>query len=85
MNDRVTKDTLNRRTGNLNRRLRDLGGGPDGRHVQWQGRNGHVGLDEYDGTTCVRTLTVGTKREIADFLHAMMVGIDLGYAVEHNV
>jgi hypothetical protein len=44
-----------------------------------QGRNGGYGLDELrlsDGAT-IRTITFGTKREIADFLHAMMVGMDM--------
>lgn len=72
MSERVTKEILNARAANVNRRLRGTG-----RHVQAEGRNGYVALDEYAGTSAIRTITVGTKREIADFLHAMMVGIDL--------
>lgn len=72
MSERITKAQLNERCVNLNRRLRETG-----RHVQLQGRNGHIALDEYEGTTAIRTIIVGTKREIYDFVHAMMVGIDL--------
>jgi len=70
--DTVTRTVLEHRCTNLNRRLER-----SGRHVEVGLRNGQVGLDEYKGTACIRTITVGTKREIADFLHAMMVGIDL--------
>jgi len=78
-----TKADLATRTQNVNRRLRPEGVGAmehvyaGGVYVQVGYRNGHVALDEYRGTVCTRTITVGTKREVAEFLHAMMVGIDL--------
>jgi len=76
--ERITKEQINERAHNVNQRLnRRLAGMSYDRHVQVEFRNGAVALDEYRGTSCLRTLTVGTKREIADFLHAMMVGIDL--------
>ena len=75
--ERVTMENVRERAANLNRRLEGTG-----RYVVVQGRNGYVALDEYgtvDGreNMCLRTLTVGTKREVADYLHAAMVGIDL--------
>lgn len=82
----ITKDDLNARTQNVNRRLRPEGvsaidhRASGGRYVLHEYRNGAVALDEYRGTSCIRTITVGTKREIYDFLHAMMVGIDLSRA-----
>jgi len=82
--DRITRSDLLARMHNVNRRLNP---GVDvaewahhGRYVFVESRNGHTALDEYHGSECVRTLTVGTKREVADFLHAMMVGIDLSRA-----
>ena len=77
MSERITNETLSARTHNLNRRLKDAD-----RCVVYQARNGHIGLDEgrpSDGAI-IRTLTVGTKREVAEFLHAMMVGIDMARA-----
>lgn len=80
--ERITLANLEQRCENVNRRLEGTG-----RTVQVQGRNGGVGLDEYQAglvtahrvyaPQCVRTLTFGTKREVGEFLHAMMVGIDL--------
>ena len=68
----ITRSEVDERCANLNRRL------TNGRRVMAQGRNGYVGLDEYDEAgSLVRTITAGTKREVGDFLHAMMVGIDL--------
>jgi hypothetical protein len=69
--ERITRADVDTRCENLNRRL------TNGRQVQAQGRNGYIGLNEYDGGSVVRTITVGTTREVGDFLHAMMVGIDL--------
>lgn len=79
--ERINIVTLNERAINVNRRL--LG---SGRSVVVEQRNGYVALDEYSVNSeghfdaCIRTITAGTKREIADFLHAMMVGIDLSRA-----
>jgi len=72
MSERITITDVRERAINLNRRIVSTG-----RHVQAQQRNGYVALDEYQGAACIRTITVGTKREVADFLYAMMVGIDL--------
>ncbi len=90
MSERITRQQLEERCVNVNRRLQATGRG-----VQVQGRNGYFGLDEYmrdpDATISLpdsvpgrgygwmmtRTLTCGTKREVADYLTAMMVGIDL--------
>jgi hypothetical protein len=72
MAKRVTQYELFERCLNLNRRLESIN-----RLVEVEYRNGYVSLDEYEGSVCIRTITTGTKREIADFLHAMMVGIDL--------
>lgn len=76
MGNRITRADLDTRCENLNRRIESTG-----RHVEVQGRNGYIGLDEYDADgSALRTITVGTTREIGDFLHAMMVGIDLSRA-----
>lgn len=72
MSDRITQRDVDLRVGNVNRRLAGTG-----LSVCAQGRNGYVALDEYRGGHVQRTITAGTKREIADFLHAMMVGIDM--------
>jgi hypothetical protein len=86
MSERMTRANLEERAKNLNRRIESTG-----RKVIVQGRNGYWGLDEYavehDDSfparfnipkfTMLRTITTGTKREVGDFLHAMMVGIDL--------
>ena len=43
-----------------------------------QGRNGHTALDLYDRDgRCLRTLAVGTRREILSHLHAIRTGMDL--------
>jgi len=72
MSERITNATLEARAHNLNARIVTTG-----RHVQVGYRNGYAALDEYRGADCIRTITVGTRRELADFLHAMMTGIDL--------
>ncbi len=73
--ERITRATVDARLENLNRRLESRGSA-----VRWsvQGRNGYIGLDRMrasDGAM-LATITVGTKREVADFLHAAMVAID---------
>ena len=70
--ERITRAHLEARAGNLNRRLVQ-----SGRRVEVQGRNGATSLDEHDDRGCIRLLAAGTKREMADHLHAMMQGIDL--------
>lgn len=73
--ERITMETISERLHNVNRRfvLRGV-------DVCWfvQRRNGYVGLDRMrpsDGAM-LANITCGTKREIADFLHAAMVGMD---------
>jgi hypothetical protein len=74
MSERITFDTVQKRAANVNRRINERGV-----MVTAERRNGYVGLDEcrHSDGAVIRTITVGTTREIADFLHAMMVGIDL--------
>lgn len=77
MAERITRAQVDERCANLNRRL------TNGLRVEAQGRNGYIALDEYQSEreggrlVMVRTITAGTKREIGEFLHAMMVGIDM--------
>lgn len=79
MSERINSAAIANRVANVNRRIESTG-----RHLKAQRRNGYVGLDEYQGEACIRTVTVGTKREIADFLHAMMVGIDLSRSEQYG-
>jgi hypothetical protein len=79
MAERLTRADLDERCANVNRRLESTD-----RRVLLQGRNGYTALDEYDVSgsraAAVRTIIVGTKREVGDFLFAMMVGINLTQA-----
>ncbi len=68
----VTKENLQARAANYNARI-----AASGRHIEVQGRNGGFSIDEYRGTECLRHIRAGTKREMYEFLHAMMVGYDL--------
>lgn len=75
MADRITLANVETRVQNVNRRLESRGA-----PVRWaiEGRSGHIGLDRIrvsDGAA-LATITAGTKREIADFLHAAMVALD---------
>ena len=82
MSERITLANLEQRCANVNRRLEGTNW-----YVVVQGRNGYIGLDEYAHRLethdivmtdqMIRNLMVGTKREVGDYLHAMMVGIDL--------
>ena len=86
MSERITRANLDERVANVNRRLEHTN-----RKLIVQGRNGYWGLDEYrmehdsefpphfniPRFVMLRTITTGTKREVGEFLHAMMVGIDL--------
>ena len=82
MTERITRQNVDDRCRNLNRRMIELGA-----RVGYiaEGRNGYIGLDRYEvieqnsGYTygaCLSNVVCGTKREIADFLHAMMVALD---------
>lgn len=73
--ERITIKHVEARCENVNRRLEARGS-----LYRWevQGRNGHVCLDrirDEDGAT-LATIRVGSKREISDFLHAAIVGMD---------
>ena len=46
-------------------------------HLRTQGRNGYTGLDLYDGSSMVRTLTIGTKREVYEYLGAMIAALEI--------
>jgi hypothetical protein len=70
---RLTRADLETRCANVNRRIESTG-----RYVSVQGRNGYIGLDEYEGEgTMLRSIFCGTTREVGEYLTAMMVGIDL--------
>lgn len=87
--DRITLADIEARVGNVNRRLTNgrkvFSQGRNG----YIGLDEYY--DNHDATDCqrihgdsycnsgvmVRTITCGTKREIGEFLNAMMVGIDL--------
>ena len=76
MGERITRADLDTRVANLNRRMEHHGS--NARYAV-QGRNGHIGLDRYlagENFNMQGTVTVGTKREIGDYLHAMMVVLD---------
>lgn len=81
--ERITRENVEERVANVNRRMGERRAAV--RYVA-QGRNGYIGLDrltpetEYlgEGTSWIiqATVTAGTKREVAEFLHAMMVALD---------
>ncbi len=78
MNDRMTKERLEERCANLNRRMESR------RSViryAIQGRNGSTALDRTTAEglarhTSIDLVRVGTKAEIGEFLHAMMTALD---------
>ena len=74
--ERITNQTLAERLHHLNRRY--VLAGVD-RAVFTEALNGHVTLSEFRPSDPFvrRTIAVGTKRQVADFVHAMTVGIDL--------
>ena len=91
MSERITKENVETRCENLNRRMESRG---SVYRYQVQGRNGYTALDRFTrdpaatinlphsvpgrgyGWLMQSTVTCGTKREVADFLHAMMVALD---------
>ena len=48
-----------------------------GLHVRAERRNGYTGLDLYDADGCIRNLTVGTSREVYDYLGAMLAALEI--------
>ncbi len=74
MTDRVTKSTLETRVDNLNRRMESRG---SIYRYAVQGRNSYTALDRMTREGATDSLVIlGTKREIADYLHLMMVVLD---------
>ncbi len=91
MPERITREHLEARIVNLNRRMEERGATV---RYQVEGRNGYTALDRFTrdpdctlnlpdsvpgrgaGWIHVNHITSGTKGEIADFLHAMMVALD---------
>jgi hypothetical protein len=91
MTERITRQDVETRVENLNRRMEARS---SLYRYQVQGRNGYIGLDRFTrdpddtlnlpdsvpgrgaGWICQSTVRVGSKREIAEFLHAMMVALD---------
>ncbi len=69
--ERITNQNLAERRHAVNRAL-VLAGTTGG--VFTQGRNGYTGLDYFDTTTgsVLRTLTCGTKREVYEYMGAML-------------
>jgi len=62
--NRITQLQLDTKAAHVSGMLRGL-------RVEVQRRNGSTALDLYEGTSCVQLLTVGTARQVADFLDAM--------------
>lgn len=82
--ERITRQNLDDRCANVNRRMAE---GNSRYRYAVQGRNGYIGLDRYIAGESYwnnqSTVTVGTKREIGEFLHAMMVALDdVTYSVQ---
>lgn len=91
MTDRITREHLEARIENLNRRMESRGATV---RYQVQGRNGYIALDRFTrdpdctlnlpdsvpgrgaGWIMVAHITSGTKREIAEYVGAMMVALD---------
>lgn len=82
--ERITRQNVEDRVDNVNRRMESRGSSV---RYTAEGRNGYIGLDriritpEQPGRLGERwhiesTVTCGTKREVAEFLHAMMVALD---------
>lgn len=71
MTERITKTNLTRREGAVNSMLHD------GIYVSSNARNGYTALDLYDRVGCIRCLTVGTKREVYDYMGAMIEALSI--------
>ncbi len=75
MNDRVTKETVEKRCANVNRRLEGRG---SGYRYEVNYRSGTTALDRIrvsDGAT-IDLVTLGTKREISEALWFMVNALD---------
>ena len=91
MSERITRQNVEDRVINLNRRMKERGSSV---RYQVEGRNGYIALDRFTrdpddtlnlpdsvpgrgaGWLCRGVVMTGTKREVADFLHAAMVALD---------
>ena len=74
MSDRITKEHLQTRCGNLNRRMESR---DSAYRYEVSGRNGYTCIDRtYPDGTNVSFVAAGTKGEIGQYLHLMMVAID---------
>lgn len=77
MSDRLTRSNLEDRVASLNGRMAARG---SIYHYELEGRNGYTAIDRYadmDGrNACMSTVRCGTKNEVGEFLHAMMVALD---------
>jgi hypothetical protein len=72
--DTITKDNVLTRCQNVNRRMSSAGS--DVRYViQYDSQGAHL-LRTNEHGAIQATVTIGTKREVAEFLHAMMVALD---------
>jgi hypothetical protein len=63
--ERITNADVNRIAATVSKGL------PGMHTVNPQRRNGYTGLDHYDGVVCLETLTVGTSREVYNYLQGM--------------
>lgn len=74
---RVTRENIDQRVGNLNHRMEERGSivryaaQGDRYHACERGQ-----VLKHEAWTMQSTVTTGTKREVGDFLHAMMVALD---------
>lgn len=74
MSDRITKEHLQARAANLNGRMESRG---SGFRYEVSGRNGYTAIDRtYPDGTNVSFVAAGTKTEIGQYLHLMMVALD---------
>ena len=71
--ERITYQRVVNAAQNLNRRFLTRGS-----RILWvqQRRNGYVGLDRYEGSSCLSTVRVGTSREIYELLIGAINALD---------
>lgn len=74
--ERYTRKDIDARVDSVNRRLESH---KSARRVVAQEGSGHTNLYEIraDDRSYITLITAGTKREIAEYLSAMMTGMDL--------
>lgn len=69
----ITRSNLEARCENLNRRMEQAGSST---RYRVQSRNGATSIDRLIDNRMHGHVTAGTKREIGEFLHAMMTALD---------